>query len=212
MLCQPFDFEINDFPEYTTPDIATDKPRWLYENFIITILSVLLLLLIVYTIHKRKFAITIGKEAEKILISSVVFCFFIFIFVNKLSLFSDIVSYDNISVRAGAYGIMNNGVIPKSIQNYLLEGRNNRSIVLLLGLLGRTANDFLIPYRLLWIFIDSIFITLAVLFVYLTIKLYAIKLFLARRFEHGLPAPRRWREFPLPDGFFQNSHRLYSVK
>jgi len=162
---------IFDSPEYTAPSVTTDKITWLQINFIITILSVCLMF-IVHIIHKDKITIVIIEKTEKIIVNGIIFLFFIFIFINKLSLFSDIASYDNAFIRAGAYGLMNNGVIPENVQNYLSYSSNNRGIVLLLGLLGKFANNLMIPYRLLWIFIDSIFITLAVLFVYLTVKLF----------------------------------------
>jgi len=159
-------------PEFTALNIITNKQAWLLANFIITVISMCLMLFIAYIIRKRKIAVNIGEKTEKIIVNSVILCFFILIFINKLSLFSDATSFDNTAVRVGAYGIMKNGVIPENIQDYLLFSRNNRCIVLLLGLLGRFANNLLIQYRLLWIFVDSIFITLAVLFVYLTVKLF----------------------------------------
>jgi hypothetical protein len=170
-IYKPF-YLLFDYPEYTSPGITTNKPVWLLENFIIFVLSVCLMLFVIYIARKDKIAANIGIKTEKIIVSGVVLWFFILIFINKLSLFSDVTFADNTIIRSGAYGIMNDGVIPESVQSYLLFFKNNRGIVLLLGLLGRIANDLMLPYRLLWIFIDSVFIALAVLFVYLTVKLF----------------------------------------
>jgi len=159
-------------PEYTAPGIVTDKSKWFLENFIITVLSVCLMLFLVHIINRGKIAANISDKKEKIIVNGIILLFFILIFINKLSLFSDIVTYDNNFVRSGAYSIMTIGAIPEGVQGQLLYSTNNRGIILWLGLLGRISNDLLIPYRLLWIFIDSVFITLAVLFVYLTIKLF----------------------------------------
>jgi len=158
-------------PEYTAPGYTTDKLMWLFSNLIITILTVCLIF-VIRIILNGEFKIHINEKTEKIIFISVILLSFIFIFINKLSLFTDITTHDNISIRAGANGLMNDGVIPDSIQIYLLCFPNNRGIVLLLGLLGRFANYFLIPHRLLWIFADSIFITVAVIFTYLTVKLF----------------------------------------
>lgn len=170
-LYKPF-YLIFDSPEYTAPDYKTSKFNWLLSNLIITIFSLLLIILISAFIQKDKFKLCTTEKGEKIFVITIVVLHFILIFINKLALFTDNVTFDNVSVRMGANGIMTTGSIPEGTQNYLQTFSNNRGIILLLGVLGRIANIFSIPHRLLWILVDSIFITLAVLFVYLTIRLF----------------------------------------
>jgi len=157
---------------FDNPEQIPDKSDWLLANFIITVLSVCLILFIVRIIRKGIFGINVNEKTEKIIATLIVLSFFVLIFISKLSLFTDHASFDNSIVRVGMYGLMNDGIIPEHVQGYLLFGRNNRSTVLLYGLLGHIAKDLLIPYRLLWILVDSVFVTLAVIFAHLTVKLF----------------------------------------
>ncbi|MDR1002411.1 MAG: glycosyltransferase family 39 protein [Oscillospiraceae bacterium] len=158
-------------PEYTSPHIPTEKASWLLSQLVVTMISVGLLMLAVWLVTHRK-AATLSARAEKITAISVLSFFFILVFLGELSLYTDIPSYDNQMVREGALSIMNYESISDEVKEYIWFWPNNRGITVVLGFLGRIAGFVGVPYRLLWIAVDSSFITLSVLFAYMTVKLF----------------------------------------
>ena len=159
------------FPEYTHPGNSTDKFEWLIAQIVITSISICFMVVSGSVILNEKTDIK-NRKIEIIFVSSLILSVFVIIFINELSLFTDIVTFDNAYVRGGAYGMIEKGAISDNIQMYLSQWTNNRGIVLFLGFLGYIAKIINIPYRVLWILMDSLMITSSILFVYLTVKMF----------------------------------------